>query len=295
MRTRSMNDYGKPLGVLLITLSAGVFALAGVITKSIGSDAWTIACWRGFVGGLLIAAYVLWRRNGAPVRDSLRLGWRGWLLASVGAVAGIAFIGAFKLTYVANVAIMYATVPFVAAGLERAMLGQKVRGQTMLAAGVSLCGVAIMVGGGLGGLKIVGDAVAVFMTLVCALYMVLIRVYRDTPVVWAGAISGFQLFALGWFVTDPFAVAFGDAVLIVLFGANWALALILWTEGTRLIPAAEAGLLGSAEVPLAVLFAWLILTELPPIASFIGGAVVLAAVLAHAGRDILTKPPSTSR
>ena len=49
-----------------------------------------------------------------------------------------------------------------------------------------------------------------------------------------------------------------------------------------LIPAAEAGLLGSAETPFATLLAWLLLAELPPAASFIGGAVVLAAVFGHA-------------
>lgn len=286
----STTDYGRPLGILLVTLSAGAFALAGVLTKSISSDNWTVACWRGLIGGLLIAAYVLWRRNGASARESLRLGWRGWLLATVGAVASTAFIAAFKLTYIANVAIMYATAPFVAAALEWLILGQAARGQTMAAAGISFLGIAIMVGSGAGAVNLAGDAVAVLMTGLSALYMVLIRTFRDTPVVWAGAVSGFQLFVLGWFVTDPLAVSQDDAVLLVLFGGVWALALILWTEGTRLIPAAEAGLLGSAEVPLAVLFAWLILTELPPSASFIGGAVVLAAVFAHAARDLMAKP-----
>ena len=47
------------------------------------------------------------------------------------------------------------------------------------------------------------------------------------------------------------------------------------------------GLLGAAEVPLAILFAWLILSELPPLQSVIGGAIVLIAVFAHAGRDLL--------
>ena len=59
---------------------------------------------------------------------------------------------------------------------------------------------------------------------------------------------------------------------------------MLWTEGSRLIPAAEAGLLGSAEVPFAILFGWLFLAEFPPVASLLGGAIVLAAVMfAHVG------------
>jgi drug/metabolite transporter (DMT)-like permease len=38
-------------------------------------------------------------------------------------------------------------------------------------------------------------------------------------------------------------------------------------------------------VPFAILFALLFLGEVPPMASIIGGAIVLCAVFAHAGRD----------
>ena len=44
-------------------------------------------------------------------------------------------------------------------------------------------------------------------------------------------------------------------VLLVLFGLAFAVAVVLWTEGTRRIPAAESGLLGCAETPFAALLA----------------------------------------
>jgi hypothetical protein len=44
------------LGGVLVIASALVFSLSGVLTKVIAADAWTIVCWRGLVGGLLIAA-----------------------------------------------------------------------------------------------------------------------------------------------------------------------------------------------------------------------------------------------
>ncbi len=134
--------------------------------------------------------------------------------------------------------------------------------------------------------KPVGDAFALVMTLGCALYMVLIRAFRDSPVVLAGGVSGLLLSFVGWFVVDPLAVSQQDAVLLSLFGSSFALAVVLWTEGTKLIPAAEAGFLGSAEAPFAILLAWLLLAELPPLASFAGGGIVLTAVFAHAARDI---------
>ena len=282
---------GHLLGVILVIASALVFSLAGVLTKSIAADAWTIACWRGLLGGMMIALYVVRSGREKPLRETFRLGWRGWLLASVGSLASLAFIFAFKLTYIANVAVIYATVPFMAAGLAWWLLRESFHWRTAVTTAFSLLGVVILVAGGLGSGKLVGDIVALIMTLGNALYMVLIHVFRDSPVVLAGGVSALQLFVVGWFVVDPLAVSQQDAVLLSLFGISFALAVVLWTEGTKLIPAAEAGLLGSAEAPFAVLLAWLLLAELPPLASFIGGSIVLAAVFTHAAGDIaLTRP-----
>ncbi|MFD1987870.1 DMT family transporter [Mesorhizobium newzealandense] len=277
----------RTLGILLVSSSAAVFGLTGVLTKSIHADPLTIICWRGFVGSILVALYVLWRRHRSGGRETLRLGWRGWLLAVEGALASIAFISAFKFTFVANVAVIYATAPFVTALLAWVLTREPFRLQTMVAAAVSLCGVAIMIWSGFGTGNLFGDGLALLMTIGSGLYMIMVRAFRDTPVVWAGAVSAFLLFVLGWFVTDPLAVSTRDAVLLVTFGASFALSSILWTEGARLIPAAESGLLGSAEVPFAILFAFLFLGEVAPAASMIGGAIVLCAVFAHAGRDWL--------
>jgi drug/metabolite transporter (DMT)-like permease len=270
---------------MLVTTSAAVFGLAGALTKSIHADPMVIACWRGLLGGLLIGLYVAWRRRRDRAAEPLRLGWRGWLMAVVGAAASIAFIAAFKNTYVANVAIIYATAPFIAGLLGWMILGERARRKTLLAAMLSLSGVGLIVSAGLGSGRPLGDGLALLMTFSSALYMVMIRKFRETPVVWAGAVSGFLVFVLGWLVTEPFAISDSDAWLLAVFGASFAVAAVLWTEGARLLPAAEAGLLGSAEVPFATLFGWLFLAELPPAASFTGGGMVLLAVFAHAAHD----------
>ncbi len=273
------------VGAGLVLASALAFSFSGVLTKSIASDVWTITCWRGLIGSLIVFAYVFWRNGRSHKTAVFRLGWRGWLLATVGSLSSIAFIASFKMTYVANVAVIYATVPFAAALLEWLLLRQKVRNSTMVAAAISIAGVVIMVGAGLGSDSLLGDFVAVLMMLGNALYMVLIRVFSKTPVVLAGAASAFQLFVIGWFFTEPLNVSLHDGVLLAAFGLAFAAAVVLWTEGTRLVTAAESGLLGSAEVPLAIVLAWLFLSEVPPAASLAGGLIVLCAVFWHAFRD----------
>lgn len=273
------------LGICLVLASTVAFSLSGVLTKTISSNTWTVACWRGLLGATFIAAYVLWRNWRDTETASLRLGWRGWLLASVGSLASLAFVAAFKMTYVANVAIIYALVPFAAALLEWLLLHQAVRRSTMIAAAVCVAGVLVMVAANFGSVNLLGDSVAVLMMLGNALYMVLIRVFSRTPVVLAGAASAFQLFVVSWFFTNPLEVNLHDGVFLMLFGLCFAAAVILWTEGTRLITAAESGLLGAAEVPLAIFMAWVFLTEVPPAASLTGGIMVLSAVIWHAVRD----------
>ncbi|PWK75613.1 DMT family transporter [Aminobacter sp. AP02] len=275
------------LGVVLIASSAAVFGLAGILTKSIDADPLTITCWRGLVGGLLISAYVMWRRRDGG-GESLVLGWQGWMLAILGTFSSIAFIAAFKNTYVANVVVIYATVPFVVALLAWLIAGEAFRRQTAIAAAACLLGVAVMVWSGLGGGHAFGDALAMLMTFTFALYAALVRRFREASVVWAAAVSAFIGIIPAWFFTDPLTISGADLAPLAVFGFTFALAVILWTEGARRIPAAEAGLLGTTEVPFGIFFAWLFLAELPPAASLAGSAIVLAAVFSHAWYDWAT-------
>ena len=209
------------------------------------------------------------------------LGWRGWLLASVGSIASIAFISSFKMTYIANVTVIYAIVPFVAAGLEWLFLRERVNPRTMygrtrlhrrhwcscirhhrLPQPCRRCRGA--------------------MTLLMALYLVLIRVFSATPVMLAGGLAAAQLFVVGWLFTDPLAVSQADMIYLALFGMTFAIATIFMTEGARLMPAAEVGLIGSADIPMAILFAMLLLGEFPPLTSIAGGAIVVATLAVYA-------------
>ena len=285
----------RALGVGLILGSAVFFALAGIFTKAIASDLWTISSWRSLVGGAIIMAYVLWRGRGRPLKGSLSLGWRGALLALTSALASLSLVASFKHTYVSNVVFIAATVPFVTAVIAWLAIRESARMRTLVAAGFSLIGVAIVVYGGLGSGNLLGDAFAVALTVLCAFYMVMVRAFRSTPVVWAAGVSALSVFVVTLPLAEPTALFGDDGLLIVLFGISFAMSLILWTEGTRHIPASEAGLIGCAELPLAVLFAGLLLAEWPPMATAIGGAVVLIAVLAHAGLDLAQSRAAAAR
>ncbi|MEM7337516.1 MAG: DMT family transporter [Actinomycetota bacterium] len=274
------------LGPVLVLVSAVLFSCSGVLTKAIEAGSWTILTWRGLVGGAGVAAYVVARRRGRPTREVFRLGPTGWFIAAVGAVGSVTFIVAFKHTHVANVSVIYATIPFVAAVLERLVRGEPIRPRTVTAAGASFVGVILVVGASTGSPDLVGDVMALAMVALNAIYMVLIRAFPNTDGVLAGAAGGPMLFAVGWIMTDPLAVSARDAGLLVLFGVVFAAATVCWIAGTMRIPAAESGLLGSAETPVAIALAWIVLSEAPPVASIAGALVVLVSLTAHSWPDL---------
>jgi drug/metabolite transporter (DMT)-like permease len=259
-------DRDHRLGIALVSASAVPFAAAGIFTRLIAADVWTVLVWRAVIGGLLIWIYARRQESGVA------MGWRGWMLALV-------FLAAFRMTYVANVTLIYAMAPFAAAGLDRVIRGERVRPEVLRAALFSVAGVGVIVAGGLGGVKVTGDLLAVAMMGLFALYTVLIRAFPGAPVLTAAALSSVPVVGLGLAMGASFSVSGNDAGWLAAFGLSFALAVVLFTEGARRIPAAEAGLYGGLEVPFAVGLAWLVLGEAPPVLTLAGGALVMGAVL----------------
>lgn len=252
------------LGTTLVLVSAALFALAGSFTKMIDADPWVISGWRGLVSAILMFSYILWRhyRTGRPL--VFRLGRPGWTVVVLSALSAITYIASFKNTYVANVAVIYAVTPLVAALLARIFLGEPVRTLTMVTALISFAGVLAIAASGLGSGHLMGDGLALAMTVLFALYVVAVRAYQDVPVLWAVTVAALILHLLSWILADPTALSAEDFKVAMLFGATFTAAVILFTEGARILPVAETGLLSTADVPFAVAFAWLLLGEIPP-------------------------------
>ncbi len=264
----------------MILASALPFALAGIFTRAITADIWSTLAWRGAIGGGAVLIYALWREGARP------MGGRGWLLACVSGAASVAFLSAFRATHVANVALIYTTAPFVTAGLDWMLRRERVRPRVMAAAALSVLGVVLVVGGGLGHGRLAGDMLALVITVLMALTTIMIRRFQDVPVLRAMAAAALPLGIAGLALGEPFAVSGRDAALLAAFGLSFALATILLTEGARRIPPAEVAFLGSVEVPIVIALGVLLLGEWPPLLTWSGGAIVLCAVTWHTARDM---------
>ena len=276
-----MNRRGHRLGFLLVSASAVAWSTGGLFTRLIPLDNWTMLAWRGLFGalGLAAAMAVLRERN---VWQSVRnLGWLGWLFVIQSAAGMICFLTALRHTSVANVAVIYATAPFLAAALGWLVMREKPSRSSVVASLVALCGVGLMVGFG-SGAGLLGDALALGMTWSMASAMVIARNYRDIPILLTSCISSLLSALVAWPLGAPTAVHPHDLLLLALFGVvNFAVGLPLFTYGARLLPAIETALIGAIDAPLAPLWVWLAFNETPGIFTLVGGAIVFVAVAIH--------------
>jgi len=90
----------------------------------------------------------------------------------------------------------------------------------------------------------------------------------------------------------PVALSLNDGAISMGMGVfQVGAGLILYTLGSRSLPAAELALLSLAEVLLGPLWVWLFLGETASLNTLIGGAVLLAAIVGNAVSGKRRKPP----
>jgi drug/metabolite transporter (DMT)-like permease len=268
------------LGVSLVVLSACAFSMAGFFTRLIDIDVWTMLFWRGLFGGLFIAGYVVWRDGKGALAALRRIGRPGLVAAGCSAAATICFVNALRQTTVADVLVINATAPFMTAGLAWAWAGDRERWTTLAASGVALVGVAVSVGAAAGSGRLFSDFLALLMTILISAMMVLIRRHRAVCMLPAASLSAFLCALVVWPWADPASATGWNFVNLILFGTTqFGLGLLLLTVGTRLISAPRSALIGALETPLAPALVWLAFGEVPSLATGVGGAIVLAAVV----------------
>jgi drug/metabolite transporter (DMT)-like permease len=270
------------LGLALNLASAVAYSTSGFWTRLIPLDTWTILFWRGLFAGLFIGGVIVWRYGRRTLEIVRGIGAPGIAAACLSTFATIMYINAFRLTSVADVMIMNATTPFIAAAAGWLWLKERERWSTMAASAVALLGTMVMVGGAVREGHLAGDLLAFGMALCMAGMMLLIRRHRDTPMLPAACLSAFLCPLFVWPFAHPGAAGGTNMLYLVLFGVTqFGLGLLLLTLGARLISATETALIQATEVPLGPLWVWFAFREVPPVPTWIGGTVIMAAVAGH--------------
>ena len=269
------SDYG--IGVALLLASALTFSSAGLFTKGVIAGAWAVIFWRGLFAAIFTT---LWTAQQGTFKENFfAMGRSGWAVGVIGAVGTACFIPAFKLTSIANVALIYAASPLIAGMLAWIFIGERASRATIIGALMAMVGVAIIVSGSLGQSNLQGDVLALIMTLVMAGVMVIYRARPETPGAGPSVMQSLFLLPPSFLLGQPLRTDAAEILILMVFGILFAIASVTLAEGAKRVPSGQTALLSSMETPLAPLLAFVVLAEVPSTATFLGGTVVLLAVL----------------
>lgn len=280
-----------------------VFA-AGVLWSTVGlgirlieeASVWQILLYRSVSMSLFLYVVIRVRSGECPFAQARRIGGPAVVagLSLVAAYSGGIF--AIQNTSVANAMLLFATAPFMAAVLGWLVLREPVRPATWIAIAVAIGGIGIMVADKSGGVVLAGSLAALGSAFGFAVFTVALRWGRTGEMLPAVFLSG--IFAI--IITSSICLMLGQSLVLTWNDGGVAMGmglfqvgagLILYTLGSRSLPAAELALLSLAEVLLGPVWVWLFLGETASINTLMGGAVLLVAIAGNAISGKRRKPP----
>jgi len=271
--------------VLLGSVSSSWLGLGVRVMES--ATAWQILAYRSLGAILFLLAFIALRNPGRLVA-TFRAAGLASIVAGIGLAAAFSgIIVAIQGASVANAMFLLAAAPFLAAVLGRLLLGERVRGATWAAILCAFIGVGIMVAEGIGFGHVRGNVAGLIGALGLATYIVALRRGHLTDMLPCNVIGG----VIGLAIAAAVCLGTGDGLAISLHDTLWSLAmgvfqlglaLVLFTMGSRTVPAADMTLLAMTEVVLAPFWVWLVFGETAGVFTLIGGALLLAAVAADA-------------
>lgn len=261
------------LGMFLVSTDSFFVRLADV-------DGWTMAF---LVSILSFPLQLLLQRfldGGHPIA---RFGESPRGLAMVGLLSGVSqvcFVTAVTRTDVANVVVIVASSPIMAAIVGRVFFGERTERRTWIAIFITVVGVVIVVSSSIGEANLAGDLLAMVAVLAFSINMNVWRRYPDQSRFVGLAIAALVTVAISVWFADPFGHE--RTVYLAAFGMGMVfnpLGRLCHTSAPRHAPASEVALFTPVETLAATAWAWMAFGEQPPVQTFVGGAVILGGLL----------------
>jgi drug/metabolite transporter (DMT)-like permease len=307
---------GSGTGLALGVVSAVTFGTSGAFGSSLISAGWSPAA--AVIARIALAALVL------TVPAVLQLRGRWYLLrrgAGKAAAFGLVAVAGAQLFYFNAIERMPVGVallleylgPVLVVGWLWLRRGQRPRRLTVIGAAAAIAGLAMVLDlGGPARIDPIGVMWGLLAAVGLATYFLLGAAEDGEPLppvvmAWAGMCVGTAaLAALGLAGVLPVTATTGDVEfigrqvswIVPVLGLALVAAVISYVTGiaaSRRLGAKLASFVGLAEVLSAILFAWLLLGQLPSAVQFVGGAFILAGVTLVRVDELDTTPSAAGR
>lgn len=270
--------------VLMMVIAALCWSTGGLLVRlqSI-TNPWEIVFWRSTFMALFVAGVLIVIHRARVVQAVRSVGSPGLLAGTFLAGTFFLFIGSLTRTTVANTFVLMSVSPFLAAIAARLVLGEAVRAGTWIAMTIAFAGIVLMVGGGIGRGQLVGNLMALGVSVCFAAQLTVLRKFHATvdmlPMV---MLAGLITLVPAYVLAGPFTATPRDLAILAFMGCiQLGTGCLLATAASRTLPATELGLLGLLEPILGPIWVWILLGEHPGPYALAGGMLVLSAVVAN--------------
>ena len=267
---------------LLLTAIGGLALTADIpLIKLADGEPWSILMLRGATTFVVaIAVWLVWRAA-SDKAPQLIPGKSGLLVAALYGATSLTFITAVYNTSTANLVFILAFNTMFAALLSWMFLRQRPRPVTFAAMAAMILGIGIIVGDSIGSGTLFGDFMAGLSAFMVAAAITVTRATgRDmgfaalVAVIIPAAVAAVMVLRTGYDVAEPWWIIFNGAVVMPI-------SFFCLATGPKYISGPEVAMFYLLETVLAPIWVWLIFAERPTTQSLIGGAILIAALVAH--------------
>jgi RarD protein len=271
-------------------LIAGILWSFGALVVRYIEDArsvpWQYLFFRGLTIFVLLNLYLLVKEGKSFIKNYKKIDL-SIVIGGIGfATAFIGFIWSITHTSAAVTLMMLAAMPFMTAILGYIFLKEKVSSTTLISIIVAAVGITFMAFNSSKAGTLFGLALGLLSSLGFSIASVSLRWNKRTPtfttVSLAGLFCAIISFAVLMISEQSFFTTFRNSSLSALHGTLVCSGLILYTIGSKKLPAADLTLLSLTEVLGGIFWVWLPIfgiNEVPSTNTIIGGFIITFALL----------------
>ena len=239
---------------------------------------WQYIFGRGLTIFILLNLYLFFEEGKNFYKNYYKIGLSGLIGGSGLGIAMITFIYSITNTSAAVTLLCLAAMPFFTALLAFLFLREKISLNVWISIIIASVGIIIMAIGNTGEKSLIGFVFGLTSSIGFSVFSVTLRWRKETPKFTTVAFAGFFCFVFSTIVilTNDlvfFASSYNGA-LFSLHGTLVCFGLILYSIGSKAIPAAELTLLSLTEVVGGIFWVWLPIlgiNEVPSSNTVIGG------------------------
>ena len=284
-----MPDIKNPKSAIPIVLLAGIFwSFGAYVVRHIDQPQlvpWQYLFTRGIVIFILLNIYLYLNEGIKFYKNYLKIGISG-VIGGLGlAIAMITFIWSISNTTAAVTLLCLAAMPFITALLGFLFLNERISFTVWISIIVAAFGIGVMAFGNTEKNSLMGLIFGLASALGFSIFSVSLRWRKETPKFTTVALAGLFcfLFSSAFIIANDanFLSTSRNEALFATHGTLVCAGLILYSIGSKNIPAADLTLLSLTEVIGGIFWVWLPwlgINEAPSTNTIIGGFFIFIAI-----------------